>query len=237
MVGRRLGEAVAGVLLFDTPRVSHTQYIGSSDAGNRVRALDAVLCYCLERAGDRGARFFDFGTCSLHAGMTLNDGLYAFKARFGGGASPATSTRLPYALQRRTPPIPSSSQRRPRDRRENPVGFFWLAARVTIAAPAAWDRPDRFRSRPRCRHERRRSMPREIAHHAAGERRVDLRREVGGAGLRTLRRSRAGACPTRRSSAAYRARCTELIRRARPFQRSPGQRRPSDLRNRGRCRS
>jgi hypothetical protein len=65
--------------------VSHTQYIGSSDAGNHVRALDAVLCYCLERAGDRGARFFDFGTCSLHAGMMLNDGLYAFKARFGGG--------------------------------------------------------------------------------------------------------------------------------------------------------
>ena len=85
VVGRHLGEAVAGVLLFDTPRVSHTQYIASSEAGNRARALDAVLCYCLERAGDRGARFFDFGTCSLHAGKTLNDGLYAFKARFGGG--------------------------------------------------------------------------------------------------------------------------------------------------------
>ncbi len=65
--------------------MSHTQYIGSNDAGNRVRALDAVLCYCPDRAAARGARFFDFGTCSLHAGMTLNDGLYAFKTRFGGG--------------------------------------------------------------------------------------------------------------------------------------------------------
>lgn len=85
LVARRDGEAVAGVVLFDSPRVSHAQYIASVPAGQQVGALDAVFDHGLARARDRGARFFDFGTSNLDAGRVLNDGVYRFKAEFGGG--------------------------------------------------------------------------------------------------------------------------------------------------------
>jgi hypothetical protein len=85
IVGRHDGEPVAGVVLFDGPRVSHAQYIASIEAGNRVSALDAVFDHCLRRAAVRGARFFDFGTSNREQGRVLNEGLYHFKAQFGGG--------------------------------------------------------------------------------------------------------------------------------------------------------
>lgn len=85
VVGRYRGDSVAGVVLFDGPRVSHAQYIASIEIGNRVGALDAVFDYCLSRAAARGARFFDFGTSNREEGRVLNDGLYDFKAQFGGG--------------------------------------------------------------------------------------------------------------------------------------------------------
>lgn len=85
VVARHDGEPVAGVVLFDGPRVSHAQYIASTEAGNRLGALDAVFDHCLGRAARLGARFFDFGTSNREQGLVLNDGLYEFKAQFGGG--------------------------------------------------------------------------------------------------------------------------------------------------------
>jgi hypothetical protein len=85
VVARHEGEPVAGVVLFDGPRVSHAQYIASIEAGNRTGALDAVFDYCIRRASSRGARFFDFGTSNREHGLVLNDGLYEFKVQFGGG--------------------------------------------------------------------------------------------------------------------------------------------------------
>jgi GNAT acetyltransferase-like protein len=85
VTARHGGQPVAGVVLFDSPRVSHVQYIASLPAGNDVGALDAAFDHCLERARGRGARFFDFGTSNQDGGRKLNHGLYAFKAQFGGG--------------------------------------------------------------------------------------------------------------------------------------------------------
>jgi Acetyltransferase (GNAT) domain len=85
LLGRHDGAAVAGVVLFDSLRVSHAQYIASSDAGRELRALDAVFDRVLTRAAERGARYFDFGTSSRDGGHLLNTGLYEFKASFGGG--------------------------------------------------------------------------------------------------------------------------------------------------------
>jgi hypothetical protein len=85
VVARHDGEAVGGVVLFDGPRVSHAQYIASTEAGNRIGALDAVFDHCIRRAAALGARFFDFGTSNREHGLVLNDGLYEFKAQFGGG--------------------------------------------------------------------------------------------------------------------------------------------------------
>jgi hypothetical protein len=85
VVARHAGEPVAGVVLFDGPRVSHAQYIASSEAGNAVAALDAVFDHCLARAAGQGARYFDLGTSNRDEGRVLNDGLYGFKSQFGGG--------------------------------------------------------------------------------------------------------------------------------------------------------
>lgn len=85
VLARRGSQAIAGVVLFENPRVSHAQYIASSDSGYAVGALDAVFDRCLSRAAARGARYFDFGTSNRDQGRVLNDGLYQFKAQFGGG--------------------------------------------------------------------------------------------------------------------------------------------------------
>jgi hypothetical protein len=85
VVARHAGQVVAGVVLFETTRVSHAQYIASTEAGNGVGALDAVFDHCFTRAREQGRRYFDLGTSNRDAGVVLNDGLYDFKAQFGGG--------------------------------------------------------------------------------------------------------------------------------------------------------
>jgi lipid II:glycine glycyltransferase (peptidoglycan interpeptide bridge formation enzyme) len=85
VLARHASEPVAGVVLFESPRVSHAQYIASSAAGNAVGALDAVFDHCFARAAARGARYLDFGTSNREGGRVLNEGLYGFKAQFGGG--------------------------------------------------------------------------------------------------------------------------------------------------------
>jgi hypothetical protein len=85
VIARLSGVPVAGAVLFENPRVSHAQYIASLAAGQEAGALDAVFDHCLTRAGDRGARYFDFGTSNREAGRVLNEGLHEFKAQFGGG--------------------------------------------------------------------------------------------------------------------------------------------------------
>jgi hypothetical protein len=98
IVARLQGEPVAGVVLFDTPRVSHAQYIASIDAGNRVGALDAVFDHCFRRAAARGARFFDFGTSNREEGRVLNEGLYEFKAQFGSGGVAYEQYELEFSM-------------------------------------------------------------------------------------------------------------------------------------------
>jgi hypothetical protein len=78
-------EVIAGVVLFETSRVLHAQYIASSLAGREVAALDAVLEHCIDRAAVSGTRFFDFGISTEEEGRVLNAGLYKFKSEFGGG--------------------------------------------------------------------------------------------------------------------------------------------------------
>lgn len=79
------GRVEAGVVLFITEKVFHAQYICSSDEGYQVSALDAVFAYCIQRAQEHGALYFDFGTSNEEEGKVLNDGLYKFKSEFGGG--------------------------------------------------------------------------------------------------------------------------------------------------------
>jgi hypothetical protein len=79
------GRMEAGVLVFDTGRVLHTQYIGASDAGRRASATDVILDHLIN---DRYAarRYFDFGVSTEQGGTVLNAGLARQKEELGGRA-------------------------------------------------------------------------------------------------------------------------------------------------------
>jgi hypothetical protein len=79
------GKVEAGIVLFNSPCVWHTQYIASSERGYQVRALIAVLESAIEESKENGARYLDLGTSNEKGGTVLNDGLYRFKTKFGGG--------------------------------------------------------------------------------------------------------------------------------------------------------
>jgi hypothetical protein len=79
------GQTVAGVVLFNTPLVTHAQYTAASRAGYDTAALDSVFEHCISKAAARGARFFDFGNSNEQEGRYLNPGLYRFKTEFGAG--------------------------------------------------------------------------------------------------------------------------------------------------------
>jgi hypothetical protein len=84
-VGACRGEAVvAGVVLFRAGPAVHAQYIGSSEAGHAVSAIDLVFENSIAQASAAGARWFDFGISTEDQGRSLNDGLYRFKSEFGG---------------------------------------------------------------------------------------------------------------------------------------------------------
>lgn len=75
------GELVAGVLVFETPRVAHAQYISASQRGQELRAQDALFAYLLEDVY-REKPWFDFGISNERDG-TLNAGLARNKEGFG----------------------------------------------------------------------------------------------------------------------------------------------------------
>jgi hypothetical protein len=80
------GDALlAGVLIFDFGTVVHTQYMGASDAGRAVGALDLLLAELIGKVyADRD--YFSFGISTEQAGQTLNNGLVAHKESFGARA-------------------------------------------------------------------------------------------------------------------------------------------------------
>jgi hypothetical protein len=91
------GRVVAGVVLFHTDRVLHSQYIASDDRGYETCALDLVLQACLDECGERGIPYFSLGNSTLHGGRVFNESLYRFKAEFGAGTVAHESYELPLA--------------------------------------------------------------------------------------------------------------------------------------------
>lgn len=84
----KLNDAViAGVVLFETPFVSHAQYIASSETGYDVGALDMVFESAIEQALQAKRRYFDFGISNEDQGRILNQSLYGFKHEFGSGGA------------------------------------------------------------------------------------------------------------------------------------------------------
>jgi hypothetical protein len=78
---RHAGELLSGVLIYETPRVAHAQYIASSDRGHELRAQDALFEHLLtEVYPDKP--WFDFGTSNESDG-NINTGLVRNKEGFG----------------------------------------------------------------------------------------------------------------------------------------------------------
>jgi hypothetical protein len=82
----RGGEMLAGVVIYETPRVAHTQYIGANEEGRKLGALDLICQYLL---GERyvAKHYFDFGISNEDDGLYLNSGLIRNKESYGARAT------------------------------------------------------------------------------------------------------------------------------------------------------
>ena len=85
VVGLHDARVEAGVVLFKTPMAHHAQYIAASPLANDIGLLDRVFAFCIDQARRAGVRYFDFGISNEDQGQVLNQGLFDFKAGFGGG--------------------------------------------------------------------------------------------------------------------------------------------------------
>ena len=79
------GELLAGVVMYLSQPVAHSQYIGASPRGKDSKALTLLFDYLINqyKAAD-GYRYFDFGISNEDHGRYLNEGLVRQKSRLGG---------------------------------------------------------------------------------------------------------------------------------------------------------
>jgi hypothetical protein len=73
---------VAGIVVYDTDRVAHAQYIAASERGKEVGALDLLIADLIEREYAHRA-YFDLGISNEDEGLVLNTGLVEQKEGFG----------------------------------------------------------------------------------------------------------------------------------------------------------
>jgi len=76
-------DMVAGVLVYETPMVAHTQYLANSVVGRNIGALDAIIDFLVKHQY-KNKPFFDFGTSNEDNGRILNENLAVQKQEFGG---------------------------------------------------------------------------------------------------------------------------------------------------------
>lgn len=76
---------VAGVIIYESENVAHTQYIASTDEGKKLYATDYVLDFLINNFYTK-KRYFDFGISTEKEGRCLNEGLIAQKEEFGASA-------------------------------------------------------------------------------------------------------------------------------------------------------
>lgn len=78
-------EIVAATVLFETPVVSHTQYLAVNNMGRESSALDYLISEIIENRKDK-SKYFDFGISNENSGQYLNEGLISQKEGFGARA-------------------------------------------------------------------------------------------------------------------------------------------------------
>jgi Acetyltransferase (GNAT) domain len=79
---------LAGVIMYETTRVAHIQYIFSTEHEQKVSAGEVILDYLLnDYYARRDKQYFDFGISTEQGGWHLNRGLIAYKEGFGARAT------------------------------------------------------------------------------------------------------------------------------------------------------
>ncbi len=84
-LARLAGEPIAGVVIYESARVAHVQYIAASPRGRKLGALDQLFVQLLDETY-AAKDFFDFGISNEDDGRTLNRGLIEQKEGFGARA-------------------------------------------------------------------------------------------------------------------------------------------------------
>lgn len=75
---------LGGLVFFNTNQSYHLQYMAISDIGRSQSIGDSLVLESIELAKKEQKFFFNFGHSNENLGKTLNDGLFAFKSKFGG---------------------------------------------------------------------------------------------------------------------------------------------------------
>ena len=78
------GIAIGGTIIYEMPRVVHTQYISASPEGKSLGAIDLLFDYILNDVYANHKGFFDFGKSTEEGGKILNKTLIFQKEGFGG---------------------------------------------------------------------------------------------------------------------------------------------------------
>lgn len=76
---------LGGTITYQTGTVVHTQYIGITDEGKEIGALDTVTDFLIQHYSPTH-RYFSFGISTTHEGKELNEGLIRNKESFGARA-------------------------------------------------------------------------------------------------------------------------------------------------------
>ncbi|MDB5971545.1 MAG: family N-acetyltransferase [Hydrocarboniphaga sp.] len=82
IVAQHSGKIGAGVVLFETDRVVHAQYMAADTQARQLGLLDRVVSVAIDAACSSG-RWFDFGISTEDGGRHLNEGLLRWKEGFG----------------------------------------------------------------------------------------------------------------------------------------------------------
>lgn len=77
-------ELLAGVVMYLSGPVAHSQYIGASPRGKDSKALTLLFDHLIKESTQEGYRYFDFGISNEDHGRYLNEGLVQQKSRLGG---------------------------------------------------------------------------------------------------------------------------------------------------------
>lgn len=92
-------DLLAGVVVYESERVAHAQYIAASAAGREVAALDLLFDHLLNGVY-RDIAYFDLGSSHEEAGRAMNVGLIDQKEGFGARAVAHDHYRIDLAAVR-----------------------------------------------------------------------------------------------------------------------------------------